>query len=101
MTQLTCFFLLLLAADMASRNFFGSLWSPVGPQRGWALPSIWSVPRVQGSSWHAGYPSSRAYIVLSSQPCTAPAQCVGEVLVGMLHHRDTETSGHLWLWLLH
>lgn len=37
------FFSLFLAADVASRNFFGSLWSPVGSQRGWVLPSVCSV----------------------------------------------------------
>lgn len=35
---------LLPAADMASRNFFRRLWSPVGSQHGWSLSSVWSVP---------------------------------------------------------
>lgn len=37
------FFSVFLAADVVSRNFFGSLWSPVGSQRGWVLPSVQSV----------------------------------------------------------
>lgn len=40
----TLFSSLFLAADVASRKFFRSLWSPVGSQRRWVLPSVRSGP---------------------------------------------------------